>query len=232
MSYFCNKTECFTIGIILTVLSGIMLFGFTQVVHADDRGFGHHEFIDLHYGHDHAYPARGLYIERLPRGYREVVYGNARYYFYEGVWYRPAGRRFVIVAPPFGMIVPVLPPYYSTVWVGGIPYYCANEVYYTQTAGGYVIVEPPKNGVISQAAPAPSSPPSAGPMSSDQMFIYPRKGQSEQQKAKDRYECHNWAVSQTGYDPIQPPSAQTSQKNADYQRAMGACLDGRGYTLK
>jgi hypothetical protein len=23
-----------------------------------------------------------------------------------------------------------------------------------------------------------------------------------------------------------------SQKRADYQRAMGACLDGRGYTVK
>jgi hypothetical protein len=68
------------------------------------------------------------------------------------------------------------------------------------------------------------------------MFIYPRKGQSEKLQAKDRYECHRWALSQTGYDPIQPPAgapaAQMSQKRADYQRAMGACLDGRGYTMK
>jgi hypothetical protein len=71
-------------------------------------------------------------------------------------------------------------------------------------------------------------------MSSDKLFLYPRKGQSEQQQAKDRYECHSWAVSQTGYDPTQPPAsaAQMSQKRADYQRAMGACLDGRGYTVK
>ena len=73
-------------------------------------------------------------------------------------------------------------------------------------------------------------------MSSDKLFLYPRKGQSEQQQAKDRYECHSWAVSQTGYDPTQPPAGvpatQMSQKRADYQRAMGACLDGRGYTVK
>ncbi|MCX5821401.1 MAG: hypothetical protein NT047_16075 [Deltaproteobacteria bacterium] len=28
------------------------------------------------------------------------------------------------------------------------------------------------------------------------------------------------------------PAAQMSRKRADYQRAMGACLDGRGYTVK
>jgi hypothetical protein len=41
-------------------------------------------------------------------------------------------------------------------------------------------------------------------------------------------------VNQTGYDPVQPPAgaSQMSQKRADYQRAMGACLDGRGYTVK
>ena len=77
--------------------------------------------------------------------------------------------------------------------------------------------------------------PQAPPTTTGQMFIYPRKGQSEQQKAKDSYECHSWAVSQTGYDPTQPasvPESQTNQKRADYQRAMDACLDARGYTVK
>ncbi|MCX5828980.1 MAG: hypothetical protein NTV58_13410 [Deltaproteobacteria bacterium] len=45
-----------------------------------------------------------------------------------------------------------------------------------------------------------------------------------------------WAVSQVHYDPTQPtggmPEAQLNQMRADYQRAMGACLDGRGYTMR
>jgi hypothetical protein len=229
MSYLLNKSWYFTLVLILAVLSGIMLFGFTQEARADERGLRHHEFVDSRYGHGHAYPARGQYIDRLPSGHRAVVYGRARYYFHGGVWYRPQGRRFAIVAPPFGMIIPFLPPYYATIWVGGIPYYYANEVYYTQGAGGYVVVEPP-NGEVSQ------SPPPAGQMSSDRLFIYPRQGQSEQKQATDRYECHRWAVSQTGYDPTQPPANvpadQMNQKRADYQRAIGACLDGRGYTVK
>jgi hypothetical protein len=43
-------------------------------------------------------------------------------------------------------------------------------------------------------------------------------------------------VSQTGFDPTQPPGGspepQKIEKRADYQRAMSACLDGRGYTVK
>jgi hypothetical protein len=228
MSCIRNTSRYFTIGLMLAVLSGIMLIGLTQVVYAEERGFGHHEFMDSRHGHDHAYPARGHYVEALPSGHREVFYGNARYYFHGGVWYRPYGARFEIFAPPFGIIVPFLPLYYTTIMLGGVPYYYANEVYYTQTAGGYMVVEPP--GGVTQV------PPSAGQMSSDQLFIYPRQGQSEQLQAKDRYECHSWAASQTHYDPTQPPAgvpaAQMSQKHSDYQRAMGACLDGRGYTVK
>jgi hypothetical protein len=65
---------------------------------------------------------------------------------------------------------------------------------------------------------------------------YRHRGQSEELQAKDRYECHRWAVSQTHYDPIQPtsgmPGAQLNQMRADYQRAMGACLDAHEYTVK
>ena len=224
MSYIRNTSRCFALGLMLAVLSGIILFGFMQVMGAEKRGSGHREFMDSRYNHNRSYPARGQHIERLPSGHREVAYRNTRYYFHGGAWYRPEGRRFVIVAPPFGLVVPFLPLYYTTLWVGGMPYYYADEVYYAQTAGGYAVVEPPK-GEVTQTLPT------AG-----QMFIYPRNGQSEQQQAKDRYECHIWAVSQTGYDPTQPtggtPEAQINQERADYQRAMGACLDARGYTVK
>jgi hypothetical protein len=79
--------------------------------------------------------------------------------------------------------------------------------------------------------------PSVSPSSTERIFVYPRQGQSEELQAKDRYECHSWAVSQTHYDPTQPsagdmPVAQLNQRNSDYQRAMGACLDGRGYTMR
>ena len=33
------------------------------------------------------------------------------------------------------------------------------------------------------------------------VFVYPANGQSQEQTARDRYECHMWAVQQTGVDP-------------------------------
>ena len=225
MSYISNRNQYFIIGLMIAVLSGIMLFGFTQVASAKGRGSGHHQVMDSRHGHNHAYPVRGQYFERLPSDYRAVNYGHSRYYFHGGVWYRPYGSRFVVDAPPFGLIVPFLPLYYTSLWMGNIPYSYANETYYTQTAGGYMVVEPPKG----EATQAP-------PTTAGQMFIYPRSGQSKELQAKDRYECHSWAVGQTHYDPTQPavniPEAQTNQKRSEYQRAMGACLDGRGYTVK
>jgi hypothetical protein len=33
------------------------------------------------------------------------------------------------------------------------------------------------------------------------VFVYPAHGQSPEQTERDRYECHTWAVQQTGVDP-------------------------------
>jgi hypothetical protein len=37
-----------------------------------------------------------------------------------------------------------------------------------------------------------------------QVFVYPANGQSPVQADRDRYECHMWAVKQTGFDPSEP----------------------------
>ena len=34
-----------------------------------------------------------------------------------------------------------------------------------------------------------------------QIYFYPTKGQSTEQQSRDHYECYNWAVDQTGFDP-------------------------------
>ena len=34
------------------------------------------------------------------------------------------------------------------------------------------------------------------------MYIYPAKGQSQKKQDQDEYGCHNWAVEQTGVDPM------------------------------
>ena len=81
---------------------------------------------------------------------------------------------------------------------------------------------------------------SVTPSSIERIFVYPRQGQSEEIQAKDRYECHSWAVSQTWREPRKVSieewtfiiKSMPEAQRADYLRAQGACLDGRGYTVK
>ena len=177
-----------------------------------------------HGGYHGGYSGYGGYHGRYG-GYHGGYSGyggyHGRYGGYHGGWYY-GGWWY-----PWAVIIPFLPLYYETMWIGGYPYYYANGIYYAPTTGGYMVVNPPQ-GEVNQ--PSPIEQPSM------QLFIYPRKGQSEQQQAKDRYECHIWAVGQIGWDPTQPtgvvPEAQMNQKRADYHRAMGACLDAREYTVK
>lgn len=57
---------------------------------------------------------------------------------------------------------------------------------------------------------APRSGPVGGApeASSREMAVYPAQGQSARRADRDRYECHLWAVKQSGFDPARS-SAQT-----------------------
>ncbi|MBN2439451.1 MAG: hypothetical protein JXL20_12730 [Deltaproteobacteria bacterium] len=225
MKQICRTNGYFSLGLMLVLLSGVVfLAGPQEAQAADRRGPPPRQFHDSRYHHNRFYPPRGHVIKVLPRDHRVVPHGRTRFYFSGGVWYRPQGSRFTVVVPPIGLFAPFLPPFYETIWLHGVPYYYANNIYYAHRGNGYVVVEPPKEEVSQAPPPA------------DQMFIYPRQGQNEQQQADDRYACHRWAVEQTGFDPTQPPGGSPEplkiEKRADYQRAMSACLDGRGYTVK
>jgi hypothetical protein len=203
-----------------------------------EHGPGHFDPARQHFdrfNHDHFYPNRGTFVHELPAQHYDVAFRGGHYFFAGGVWYAPRGGLFVVVAPPFGLFVPVLPPFYTTVWVGGAPYYYADDVYYVYRGPGvgYEVVEPPP-GQDAAAAQPPPGPPPAGP--DHQLFIYPRNGQTPEQQSRDQYECHTWASGQTGFDPTAPsggvPPPQTANARADYNRAMSACLEGRGYTVR
>ena len=190
------------------------------------RDFDRRE-LDSRYYHNRYYPPRGAIYDSIPRNHVVVPYRDSRYYFHGGVWYRPEGSRFVVVAPPIGLGISLLPPYYTTLWVGGVPYYYADGVYYVwrPVERTYVVVDPPNESDVVALPPEP-----------EQLFIYPKQGQSEQQQANDRYDCHRWAVDQTDFDPTEAgggvPLSQTATKRADYQRATKACLEAREYSVR
>ena len=193
-----------------------------------DREYKERGYVyDSRHHHDRYYPPRGYVYRTLPRNYRIAPYRGVDYYFYSGVWYRHSGVGFSVVLPPVGVIVSALPPYYTTLWVDATPYYYAGGVYYVwqPSLNGYQVVEAPDENKIETEIAMPQ-----------ELFVYPKQGQSEEKQANDRYECHRWAADQTSFDPTQPggnvPAGQHADKRADYQRAMTACLEGRGYSVK
>jgi hypothetical protein len=200
----------------------------------DGRG----QVLDSRYNHGRYYPPPGTVARSLPPDHRPYYHGGHPYYFQGGVWYAPRGGSFVVVAPPAGIVVSVLPPYYSTVWFGGLPYYYADNAYYSwqPDQNGYAVVDPPDDAdPYSAAAPPASDATPPDPIAPPDLIIYPKNGQSKDQQAADEYECHNWARSQSGFDPAEtngglaPGDADRGHSN--YDRAMSACLQGRNYQV-
>jgi hypothetical protein len=196
----------------------------------DGRG----QVLDNRYEHGAYYPPRGQVVRELPGGYRPYAFHGSRYYFNGGIWYAPGPGGFIVTRPPFGLYVTVLPPFYTTLWFGGVPYYYANDVYYQwdPSQNGYVVAPPPPGADQPGAGPDASPPPP--PPAGDDFYIYPRNGQPQAQQAADRYECHNWAKGQTGFDPTAPGGGvpDTGPRREQYQRAITACLEARGYSVK
>ena len=185
-----------------------------------------HEHMDHRHGHERAYADHGVVVETLPHDAIVIHHGPNQYWFHGGVWYRPDHGHYVVIAPPVGVFVPVLPPFYTTLMLGSIAYYYANDAYYVwrPQEHQYEVVDAPKDVDSASVTPPPAQ----------NVFVYPKNGQTAEQEAKDRYECHVWAVNQTGFDPTTATgdAASTSAKRADYQRATTACLEARDYTVR
>lgn len=63
-------------------------------------------------------------------------------------------------------------------------------------------------------------------------YIYPSKGQSQEQTEKDKFECYSWAKGQTNFDPMAlptataPPPAQAPQQGGAGRGAVRGALGG------
>ncbi|MDJ0656502.1 MAG: DUF6515 family protein [Xanthomonadales bacterium] len=171
------------------------------------------------------YHPPGYRIARLPRRHVTIHVHNRPYFYDHGVFYRPFhSGGYVVVGAPLGARVRHLPPGYVSFWLGSHRYFYANFTYYLWDGPSrqYVVVEAPEQ--------AESTVARADQISPGELYVYPRQGQSEQQRDRDRFECYQWAVDETGFDPVSPEDRWNEA--ADYRRALTACLEGRGYTVK
>jgi hypothetical protein len=187
------------------------------------------QHLDGRFAHNHYYLNRGTGFRTAPRGAYSVTRGRDQYRYDGGHWYGRGGPGWVVGGAPLGAFVTLLPPFYTTVWFGGLPYYYANETYYRWSGdnGQYEVVAPPDGIEAEGTTEAPAS---------DTIFVYPRNDQPAELQSKDRFECHQYAVTQTGYDPTQPsggaPAGEVAAQQGDYFRAAAACLDARGYSVR
>lgn len=171
-------------------------------------------------------PRRGERVRALPRESVPVVVARSRYYYGGGAFYRPRPGGYVVVGAPLGARVRSLPyGYVSFTLASGLYFFGAGN-YYLWDPGyrEYVVVERPRGAeqAVQQAE--------ATAETSTQVYAYPKQGQSEQQADRDRYDCHLWAVEQSGFDPAEPGDG--TDLIPDYRRAITACLEGRGYSVK
>jgi hypothetical protein len=158
----------------------------------------------------------------LPFGYATYYWGGLPYYYYDNAYYNwdPSQNGYVATDPP-----PVMQSGSDEPPPGDVP--PASDA----PSADYVPA-PQSND-----SPPPQSSNSAAPSgprgnwsSAADIYVYPRNGQNEQQTSTDRFECHKWSVAQTGFDPTRSMNLQGT--SIDYRRAMGACLDARGYSVK
>ncbi|VVO01653.1 DUF6515 family protein [Pseudomonas fluorescens] len=164
----------------------------------------------------------GHVIDRFPdRDYR-VPYGGRDYFYSGGYWYRPQGPRYVVVQPPRGIRVSYLPDYAREVWIGGALLFLAAGSYYAyqESTQDYVVVEPPV-----QPQPQPVS-------NGYDVVAYPANGQSPEQVNQDGYECYQYAVQQSGFNPRTATYQPDPSVVQVYRQAQGNCLSSRGYQVQ
>jgi hypothetical protein len=177
--------------------------------------------------------ALGLTVPLLANGYSNGYssswYGGSPYYYADDSYYVSYPQREYRVLSPTERVI-------------------TERYVYESPSPAPVVAAPPMSGAptpsyvresspTSAPTPAPTSPPTSSPTQSKapaqtlpQLYAYPKNGQTATQSTFDRIECERWGSGQTGYSPGQ--SVEDGNRKADYQRAVSACLEGRGYTVR
>jgi hypothetical protein len=182
------------------------------------HGGGHEGFHGRHPGF-HGGARFGLFIG--PPLFWPWYYPTA-YYGPPAVYYNPDPT--VIYSNPSVVVTPSAPDYYP-----------APNVAAPGSVGNPVVELPPNNAAPRESPgqqPLQGQPGDALAQAPPGPFMYPRQGQDEQQQGRDRDECYRWALGQIGYDPSKSSAGLSPAQTTNYYRAMGACLDARGYSVR
>jgi len=174
--------------------------------------------------HIHYHPI-GYRINHLPINFVRIAVRDFPFFYFGGIFYREFSGGYVVVEAPIGAVVSELPVGYIAFNNGIDTYFYANTAYYrwSDSDAAFVVVKKPEGADDAIEA-----------ATSERLYAYPNAGQSEAQQAEDRYQCHQWAVSETQVDPtLEDESEDLAAADVEnYRRALSACLAGRDYTVK
>ena len=178
---------------------------------------------------DHRYEGGGFFqpgyrVGGLPSRHHHFVHQKQDYYYFGGNFFHRYPNHYEVVRAPLGARVPYLPPGYVSFSMGPRQYFYVNYTYYLWDYHhrDYMVVREPIGAADALAA--------AATRPFREVYIYPAQGQSAQQQDRDYYDCHARAVEQSDYDPGM--GGQNPYRSRDYRRAMIACLEGRGYSVR
>ena len=126
----------------------LALLVLAQPAHADWR-HNDHDRDDRHsrrhyrsVNYHHSYPRNSI-VFHLPHTFISLSFGNSRYFYCDGIYYRRAFGYYESVRPPIGVIVNVLPSDYEQVVIRGRPYFLCNGIYYKNAGHQYIVVNDP-----------------------------------------------------------------------------------------
>jgi hypothetical protein len=181
-------------------------------------------------------PPLGIAVPVLPPGYVTVWAGGAPYYYANNTYYVQTPQGYMVATAPATVQMSPPPAPSGPVYVEKASQAAPTPAPASPPASAQSALPPTPASPPASAEAAPPPPPSAAAAPratpSQQVFAYPQRNQTPEQQARDRYECHSWAVTQSGFDPSsQPASAGATAPSGDYRRAMGACLEARGYSV-
>ena len=116
----------------------------------------HHNYFYIHgyYGSLY-YPMLGLSFGYLPYGYYPFFWGDAEYYYDDGLFYQYDNDQYTVVEPPIGAEVKSLPSNAQSIVINGEQYYEDNGVYYlpvTKDDGSVVYEVAGKDGELNTGA--------------------------------------------------------------------------------
>ncbi len=191
---------------ILLVIAALVLGSWWSNAYADSRHPSYQR------------PRPGQIVDRLPEQHQVIRTNRHHYYVHRGAFYQKRGRSFVVVNAPYGARLDHLPVGYISFGIGGSRYYHFGGTYYIRANDKYEVVEPPQEAsdyvrVANRA-----------------LVVYPAANQTPTQQQQDRYECHRWSFTETGFDPSgEEPDYRLKPV---YDRAMSACLEARNYVVR